>query len=95
MHTGLNPQREPTSRLASPQSIGPWNVLSAVRGIEGSDMGSDPFERTPLISVWLWVSDLVLGLGLSGVALDLEALDVFVAVCFLALNHDDPWPPIL
>ena len=61
MHTGLNPQREPTSRLASPQSIGPWNVLSAVRGIEGSDMGSDPFERTPLIHVWLWVSDLVLG----------------------------------
>jgi hypothetical protein len=31
-----------------------------VRGIEGSDMGSDPFERTPLINVWLWMSDLVL-----------------------------------
>ena len=61
MHTGLNPQREPTSRLASPRGIGPWNVLSAVRGIEGSDMGSDPFERTPVISVWRWVSDLVLG----------------------------------
>ena len=51
MHTGLDPLvREPTSRLASPQSTGPWNVLSAVRGLEGSDVGSDPFERTPVIS---------------------------------------------
>ena len=62
MHTSQNPLvREPTSRLASPQSTGPWNILSAVRGLEGSDVGSDSFQRTPVISVWLWVSDLVLG----------------------------------
>ena len=43
------------------QGIGPCSGLSAVRGIEGSDMGSYPFDTAPAISVWRWVSDLVLG----------------------------------
>ena len=53
MHTWPEPpRREPTSRLAPPQGTGPWSVLSTVRGFEGLDVVSDPFERTPVISVW-------------------------------------------